>query len=329
MTLARVKALLSILPEVRTTPHFSVTSLRSEDISATRASTEFNVYNDHGLPILQSGVCWSTSPLPTINDPHTSNGSNLMTGLTPGTKYYVRGYATNSAGTGYGMNIPFITRMIDADENLYWVSEIGKQFWLSENLKTTKYRDNTPIPLVTDQAQWSNTSAPAYCIPPELYPTDQKFYYGLLYNWFSVNTGKLCPAGWHVPTDADWIELSDYLIANGFNYDGSTSGNKIGFSLAESAAFENSAVEGAVGNMSNTHGGLPYIHFDAKGVGLRDNAGFSSSWRGAYWWTSSAQSSENGILYYIYYDKVGLYKENFDKNYGLSVRCMKDKAPAR
>lgn len=114
------------IPEVRTTPHFNVTSLRDENITATRAYTEFSVYNDHGLAITQSGVCWSTSPMPTTNDPHTSDGSGQMTGLKPGTMYFVRGYATNSAGTGYGMNISFITKTTAVEGNLYNVNQLGK-----------------------------------------------------------------------------------------------------------------------------------------------------------------------------------------------------------
>ncbi|MGE5418653.1 MAG: FISUMP domain-containing protein, partial [Chloroflexota bacterium] len=114
------------IPEVRTTPHFNVTSLRDENITATRAYTEFNVYNDHGLAITQSGVCWSTSPMPTTNDPHTSDGSGQMTGLKPGTMYFVRGYATNSAGTGYGMNISFITKTTAVEGNLYNENQLGK-----------------------------------------------------------------------------------------------------------------------------------------------------------------------------------------------------------
>jgi uncharacterized protein (TIGR02145 family) len=57
-------------------------------------------------------------------------------------------------------------------------------------------------------------------------------------NWFSVNTGKLCPAGWHVPSDAEWIQLEDYLIANGYNYDGSTTGNKIGIAVSADATYD-------------------------------------------------------------------------------------------
>lgn len=103
-----------MIPEVGTTQNTTITSaylpLREENITATTAYTIIAIIKDHGLPVTQSGVCWSTSSMPTINDPHTSDGSGLMTNLEPGTKYYVRGYAINSAGIGYGMSVSFTTK---------------------------------------------------------------------------------------------------------------------------------------------------------------------------------------------------------------------------
>jgi uncharacterized protein (TIGR02145 family) len=158
-----------MIPEIET-------FLSVSNITASQARSEGSYIKDHGLPIIQKGVCWSTSPMPTIKDPHTSEGTgpegfiSIISGLTPATKYYVRAYATSSAGTGYGMSIPFTTKMIDVEGNLYPVSQIGKQLWLGENLRTTKYKDNASIPLVTDQAEWSKTEDPAYCISPGRYP---------------------------------------------------------------------------------------------------------------------------------------------------------------
>src|ERR1035437_7296556 len=111
----------------------------------------------------------------------------------------------------------------DKDGNVYHTVTIGTQTWMVENLKTTKYNDGTAIPLVTDNTAWHNLSTPAYC----WYNNDATTYknkYGALYNWYTVNTGKLDPTGWHVPTDAEWTTLENYLYANGYNYDGSTSG---------------------------------------------------------------------------------------------------------
>jgi len=102
----------------------------------------------------------------------------------------------------------------DADGNIYSTVSIGKQVWMKENLKTTKYNDGTPIPNITDYTAWEALSTPSYC----WYNNDAasyKAYYGALYNWYAVNTGKLCPTGWHVPIDIEWTILTTYLGGNG------------------------------------------------------------------------------------------------------------------
>ena len=98
----------------------------------------------------------------------------------------------------------------DIDGNNYLTVTIGTQIWMAENLRTTKYNDGTAIPLVTDNTTWANLTTPAYC----WYNNDAKTNgstYGALYNWYSVNTKKLCPTGWHVPNDTEWTTLTTYL----------------------------------------------------------------------------------------------------------------------
>jgi uncharacterized protein (TIGR02145 family) len=98
----------------------------------------------------------------------------------------------------------------DIDGNAYNTIIIGTQVWMKENLKTINYNDNSSIPLVTGNSEWNKLSTPAYCY----YNNDENKYkstYGTLYNWYCVNTGKLCPTGWHVPTDSEWTTLSKYL----------------------------------------------------------------------------------------------------------------------
>src|SRR5674476_633708 len=98
----------------------------------------------------------------------------------------------------------------DIEGNVYHTVKIGTQTWMVENLKTTKYKDGTAIPLVTDNKVWINLPTPAYC----WYDNDATTYkntYGALYNWYAVNTGKLAPTGWHIPTDAEWTTLQNYV----------------------------------------------------------------------------------------------------------------------
>ena len=110
----------------------------------------------------------------------------------------------------------------DADGNVYTTVKIGNQVWTVENLRTTKYNDGSAIPLVTDSAAWVNLTTPGYCYYNNTTNADSIKKYGALYNWYAVDTKKLAPAGWHVPTDAEWDTLQNYLIANGYNWDGTT-----------------------------------------------------------------------------------------------------------
>ncbi|MCX6328300.1 MAG: fibrobacter succinogenes major paralogous domain-containing protein, partial [Bacteroidia bacterium] len=104
------------------------------------------------------------------------------------------------------------TIAIDSSNNhIYKTVKIGNQVWMAENLKTTLFNDGTPISLVTDDTLWNNLKTPAYCwCYAEFFPPKNTAY-GLSYNWYAVNTGKLCPTGWHVPSDAEWTTLVDYL----------------------------------------------------------------------------------------------------------------------
>lgn len=107
---------------------------------------------------------------------------------------------------------PAITygKMTDQDGNFYKTVTIGMQVWMAENLKTTRFNDNTTIPLVSDSVEWIGSNTPCYC----WYDNDADTYrvvYGALYNWYAIKTGKLCPKGWHVPSNEEWITLRTYL----------------------------------------------------------------------------------------------------------------------
>ena len=120
----------------------------------------------------------------------------------------------------------------DIDGNVYHIVQIGNQVWTVENLRTTKYNDGSDIPHVTDSAQWANLSTPGYCFYNNTTDAVAQKKWGALYNWYTVETGKLTPEGWHVPTNNDWRLLELYLIVNGYNWDGTTDSNKIAKSLA-------------------------------------------------------------------------------------------------
>ena len=179
--------------------------------------------------------------------------------------------------------------VVDVDGNVYSTVTIGTQIWMVENLKTTKYNDGTSIPLVSDDTAWFNLSTPGFC----WYNNDaaNKNIYGALYNWYTVNTNKLAPTGWHVPTDAEWAMLENYLIANGYNYDGTTTGNKIAKSLAATTLWNTYTTVGTIGydlTKNNTSGfaGLP--------SGYRSYIGpFNYIGSNGYWWSSTETNTDN------------------------------------
>ncbi len=212
----------------------------------------------------------------------------------------------------------------DIDGNVYNSIKIGTQTWMKENLRVTKYNDGTAIPLVTDITAWSNLTTPGYC----WYNNDKATYtankYGALYNWFVVNTGKLAPTGWHVPSDTEWTTLKNYLIANGYNNDGSTTDNSIAKSLAAPTNWASSTNTGAVGNTDypakrNSTG------FTALPGGIRYIDG-TFNYIGNYgtWWSSTEYTTGNAWYWSLSYDYSSLGRGGDLERSGFSVRCLRD-----
>jgi uncharacterized protein (TIGR02145 family) len=212
-------------------------------INSTSATSGGYINSDRGAVISARGVVWSTTPSPTIDLlTKTSNGSgtgsftSTLNNLTPKTTYYVRAFATSSAGTEYGNEISFTTSdstivmgipcpgtptVKDIDGNTYNTVQIGTQCWTKENLRVTKYRDGSVIPLDesggsegggSDQT-WSSRTTGTRTVNKNTSSNVEIFTtYGYLYNWYAVDDKKgLCPSGWHVPINAEWIALTDYL----------------------------------------------------------------------------------------------------------------------
>jgi len=209
----------------------------------------------------------------------------------------------------------------DIDGNVYHTVKIGTQVWMVENLKTTKYNDGTSILNIIDGTAWSNLTTPGYCF----YNNDaaNKTTYGALYNWYTVNVGNLAPTGWHVPTDAEWTTLENYLIANGYNYGGTTTGNKIAKSLAATTLWNTYTMVGSIGNdltKNNTSGfaGLP--------GGYRSGGGtFGSIGNYGYWWSSSETNTYLAWIRILSYSSSSyVASNNYNKQHGFSVRCVRD-----
>lgn len=210
----------------------------------------------------------------------------------------------------------------DADNNHYPVVQIGTQVWMAENLKTTKYNDGTSIPTVSFYAEWQNLlTTPAYCFFKN--DASYKNIYGALYNWYTVNTGKLAPTDWHVPTDVEWTILENYLIANGYNYDGTTTGNKIAKSLAATANWHSDSGTGLIGDnltKNNTSGftGLPCGYRGAGMGGIYKVDSF------CYWWSSTQSNTSDAWLHYMFDCYNYVIRNNSSKPNVWSVRCLRD-----
>ena len=212
----------------------TATTAAATSLASTTATLNGTVNANNQSTTVTFEYGTSTSYGQTINAiPNTVSGSTNtsvsanLTGLTISTMYHYRVKAVSSSGTTYGSDVTFNTldagvsgiifnpnltygSVSDNDGNTYKTIQIGTQTWMAENLKTTKHNDGTAIPLVTDGTAWAALSTPGYC----WYSNDAATYkatYGALYNWYAVNTGNLCFTGWHVPTDAEWTTLTNYL----------------------------------------------------------------------------------------------------------------------
>ena len=213
------------------------------------------------------------------------------------------------------------TTVIDADGNVYHTVTIGTQTWTVENLKTTKFNDGAAIPNVTDNITWMNLATPGYC----WYNNDattNKTTYGALYNWYAVNTGKLAPAGWHVPTDAEWSTLQNYLIANGYNYDGTTTGNYIAKAMAAQTNWSTYSNVGTIGCNLNTNN---RSGFSALPGGSRGSSGnFFYIGDCGSWWSATELNASDAYSRYLYYNSNFLGRYYDYKSCGFSVRLLRN-----
>jgi uncharacterized protein (TIGR02145 family) len=208
----------------------------------------------------------------------------------------------------------------DADGNVYKTVKIGSQVWMSENLKTTKYNDGTAIPNITNRITWENLNTGAYCNYDDIEENANE--YGRLYNWFAVETGKLAPQGWHVPTTNEWEILVDYLTKNRYNYDKTKSQDKTAKSLASNSGWKLSYEEGDIGTSPENNNRTGFTGLPS---GLRDFEGmYRDMERTGIWWSSSESGNYNAVSGGLHYDSHGLFIGDNTKQCGMSIRCLKD-----
>ncbi len=305
----------------------STPTVTTSDVTGTTQSTATcggNVTSDGGSAVTARGVCWSTSQNPTVSGSHTTDGTGTgafvssLTGLSPGTPYYVRAYATNSAGTSYGDQVSFTTNsssgavpcpgvpsIIDVrDGTVYQTVLIGTQCWLLQNLNY-----GSQIPHST--AQTNNGVPEKYCYGDN---ATHCASVGGMYLWnevmqYTTTAGAqgLCPAGWHLPTDAEWSTLTTFLGGE-------------------------SVAGGKLKETGTTHWGSPNTGatnesgFTALPGGIWDNftwffVGSSSTGK---FWTSSPNGDSSAWIRSLNYASAGVFRETHTRVDAISVRCLKD-----
>jgi len=223
-----------------------------------------------------------------------------------------------------------VTFLEDKDGNTYITYEIAKKSWMLQNLRTTVFNNGTQIPEVSDNNKWISLKDPAYCC---IYNNaESKEFYGVLYNWYAVNTGMLCPAGWHVPADAEWTELEIFLQNNDFNYDGTVDAdlnretkNRIAKSLASEKNWAESTVKGSVGNTDY----LPYRNksrFAALPAGYRKSSdgSFDEVTLSGFWWSSTESDAGKAWIRCLNSNESATSRTDPGMTGGYSVRCVKD-----
>jgi uncharacterized protein (TIGR02145 family) len=206
----------------------------------------------------------------------------------------------------------------DIEGNLYNTIKIGDQVWMAENLATTRYNDGSDISNITEHSTWENLSSGAYC----WYGNDEATYkdtYGALYNWYTIETGKLCPDGWHVPTDEEYQALEMFLGMSQTQVEttgwrGINEGSKLSdnANLWNDGALENNAEFGTSGFRA-LPGGRRALDGNFNYVGAL-----------GLWWSSSEFSSTSSWGRYIDANASSVYRRDYEKGYGFSVRCVKD-----
>ncbi len=272
----------------------------------TIVSFEYGTTTSYGYVI--------TADPPVVSGKDITDVKTEIQGLLPGTVYNYRLKAQNEIGDTVGQNATFTTfhpigfnqsltyeTVSDNDGNTYKTIKIGGQTWMAENLRTSKLKDGTSIALVTDHVAWTNLTTAGYT-----WYGNNSDVYGALYNWHTVNTGKLCPDGWHVPSDSDWDILINQLGGE------ELAGNK----LKEAGVMHWMVPNPVTANESG---------FTALPGGFRNSTGtYSNVRRYGYWWSSTERSATDAWARSLYFGYSNADRISSSLKSGFSVRCVKN-----
>ena len=286
------------------------------------------------------GFVYSTNPSPTNDDSveviYGTDISASIEGLEPNTAYYVRAFLTNTIGEFYGNEIDFTTEeeITGSCDGVPYDSIVyGTQEWTVENACPITYRDGTPIPQVTDTFDEIDTEAWYYLTTGAWCYYDNDPTKPRLYNWFAVmgihdtdpNTPnkEFAPEGWHVPSDAEWTTLENYLIANGYNYDETSNyANSLAKAMASITGWNTSTMTGAIGNdqsLNNDSGFNAFPEGNRYSYGSFFNEGYN-----AIFWSSTENNTNIAWNRNLISNFSTLNRNNGNKQDGVSVRFVRD-----
>lgn len=305
-----------------------VNTIALSEVTYTSVKTGGEIITDEGEEITEKGLCWNNSGNPTVGDFKQISGNGTddysirIENLTEGETYFFKAYAINANGIGYGSEVTVTLTddnisIQDYDGNWYNVVRIGNQVWMKENLKTTHYSDGTKIDdgseitdITGDDKYWM---IPTYSDGNEAY----KNLYGLLYTWAAAVNGSsgsssnpsniqgVCPDGWHMPSDAEWLVLANYL--GGINIAGGK--------MKEVGLKNWNAPNVGATNESN---------FTALPAGHIHAGSYLPTGTGALFWTTNNVRESDGYIRECVTYYTELNSSDFPKKAAVSVRCVKD-----
>lgn len=304
-----------------------VITLTVSNITTSSVNSGGNLITENGFPVNSYGLLVSEFDDFRKHDTVdcTMQSGGLFTAVIRELKYnqtvYIRAWATNSMGTGYGEVIKYTHKesgisfnpdltydtLVDIEGNVYRTIRIGTQEWMAENLKATRFNDGTPIPYVPDNDDWKTLSSPGY----SWYLNSEENYkitYGAMYNWWAAASGNICPAGWHVPDSNEFATLINYLGGM------TPAGNKL-----KEKGHSHWVVTNEGDNLSG---------FTGVPGGYRDNTGrFYYNGHYGYHWSTTEHYHYKTTAHFLSlrtYDSIAYAEPRTTKQAGISIRCLRD-----